>query len=259
MARDKNSRSIVILTAALSVVAVLLVLYTLTSFVVLPKYRIYRMHHHEYDVKGGMTEELKDCDLYEDMQSGKSFCFIGDSITDGTETDGIRWNEPLKQYINGKTSYFSYPGWTVKNVIDNSSKIPSADVYVIAVGINDSLGIGYASTTAEDFAGKCSQLAALISNINPEATICFIAPWTYVGFDDKTMQRGVQFRNALEEMCLQKEYRYIDPDPVITSVFAKDGYKKYMLNGFHPEAPEGVELFSYAVLKADHNRRSVRN
>ena len=78
-------------TVVLSAILVLLVLFALTVFVVIPAYRQYYITHIQYPVYGGVTKELKGCDFYDDMRSGKSFCFLGDSITAGNEIEGLTW------------------------------------------------------------------------------------------------------------------------------------------------------------------------
>jgi len=211
---------------------------------------------HDYDVYGGMTDELRDSALFDDMQSGKTFCFLGDSITNGTVTYGLHWYQPLLKYIKGDVTSLSYKGWEVKNLIDNRDIIVKTDVYVIAIGINDALTIGEKSITASKFADRCSFLANRIRNINPDADIYFIAPWYYFGFDDERMQRGDEFRHALGEMCAQYNYNYINPNPFIEKEFEKEDISKFMLNNFHPKAPDGIELFSYAVLKSAHEQRA---
>ena len=50
--------------------------------------------------------------LLEDMESGMSFCFVGDSITRGSVTDDIPWYEPMKPFITGEIMNFSEGGWT---------------------------------------------------------------------------------------------------------------------------------------------------
>ncbi|MBR1906874.1 MAG: hypothetical protein IJ819_10510 [Clostridiales bacterium] len=222
------------------------------------RYNRYRAHQHKYEVYGGMTEELKDSDFFEDMQSGKSFCFLGDSVTSGTVTYGIHWYEPLLPYIKGNVTYLSYPGWEVKTLIDHRDIIVPADVYVIAIGINDALTLGEKSISASQFTDRCDHLANRIRNINPDAKIYFIAPWNYLGFDDERMKRGDEFRIALGEWCSKTEYGFINPDPAVTEAFAKEGPAKFMYNQFHPKAPEGIELFSYAVLKSAHDQRSSK-
>lgn len=69
----------------------ILLLCVLAAIKIYPRY----MHEHlmslSTEVYGGMTDELRDSELYEDFQSGASVCFIGDSITDGGVIYGIPW------------------------------------------------------------------------------------------------------------------------------------------------------------------------
>lgn len=237
-------------TSFLAVILLLLILaFLAVCFINRNKYRIY----------GGMTAELKDSDLFEDLSSGRSVCFLGDSITAGNEINGICWYEPLTPYIKGNTSNISRGGWMVENLIEQGENIPEADIYIIAIGINDIIfrdGVK-ASATPEDFAQKCSLLAETIKGISPDAIIYFIAPWSFTGQDETINNLGISFRNALQEMCTGSGYQYINPDPIIISVFNEEGAGKYMHNTLHPNAPQGVGLYSYAVLKAAHEQRAA--
>lgn len=239
-------------TVILLAVLILLATGTLTYFVFIPLGRHYYITHLDYEVYGGVTEDLKSNELFEDMQSGKSFCFLGDSITKGTMTEYIPWYQPLKPYIKGKVSNLSQGGWKTGHLIANSKKIPKAQVYVVAVGINDVLFYDeeYAPATASDYVALIEQLTANIRNINPSAKIYYVTPWPFLDFGDYCDKRAVQFRSALSEWCGSNGYVCLDPAPYIFQVMEKDGASKYMLNSFHPNAPEGVGLFSYAVLKA---------
>lgn len=248
-------------TIGLSVVFVLLAIGTCLLFRFYPQIHKYYIDHRSYKVYGGMTDELRDSEFYEDMQSGRSFCFLGDSITYGSVTEGIHWYQPLIPYINGEISDFSFSGYSVINLVDSADKIPDADIYVIAIGINDILfpDDDDSAKTGEEFAGKCKELGDLISDRNPGSKIYFISPWSFVDCDISFVERGDQFRSSLEEICLTTEYRYINPDPIIQSVIAEEGSDKYMYNDFHPNAPNGVGLFSYAVLKDAHDRTHENN
>lgn len=75
-----------------------------------------------------MTSNLKESEPYRDMQSGKSFCFLGDSITAGTEIDGIPWYQPLIPYIKVNILNPSCGGWMVTHLIEESDKIPVSDI-----------------------------------------------------------------------------------------------------------------------------------
>ena len=258
MDKNKNKTLDNILAVILMAVVAVFVFDALYKGFLHPIYKRHIANNHEYDVLGGMTDELRDCDLFEDMQSGRSFCFLGDSITYGNVSYGIRWCQPLIKYIKGNVSYLSYPGWKVQDLIDHRDIIISADVYVIAIGINDVIDLGNEGITASEFTARCEYLAYSIKKINPDAVIYFIAPWNFFKFDKHRVNRGVEFRASLGEWCSQTEYRYINPEPYIKDAFTKKGTHRYMENQYHPNAPEGVELFSYAVLKADHETRSAR-
>ena len=45
-------------------------------------------------------------------------------------------------------------------------------------------------------------------------------------------------------------------NPVIMEILDSEGTSKYMFNDFHPNTPDGVGLFSYAVLQQEHLRRT---
>lgn len=243
-------------TIVLSVVLVLLVVFSSLFFKFYPQIHKYYVNHRSYKVYGGMTDELKESEFYEDMQSGKSFCFLGDSITSGSVTEGIPWYQPLTPYITGTVSNFSHGGWAVKNLTDDADSIPDADIYVIAIGINDILfpEDEYSCQTDKEFATECKELGELLATRSPDTKIYFILPWTFIDADKSLVERGNKFRSALTQTCIAKGYGYINPDPVIQSVIADEGSAKYMFNDFHPNAPVGVGLFSYAVLKDAHER-----
>ncbi len=243
-------------TIILSVVLVMLVAGAVLFFKFSPQIHKYYVVHRNYKVYGGMTGELKDSEFYEDMQSGKSFCFLGDSITAGSETEGIPWYRPLTPYISGTVSNFSRGGWTVSNLIDKADNIPEADIYVIAIGINDILfpEAEASAQTALEFAARCKELGELLTNRSPGSKIYFILPWSFIDSDTSFVERGSRFRSALAQTCNAKGYRYINPDPVIQSVIADEGASKYMYNDFHPNAPDGIGLYCYAVLMDAHKR-----
>ena len=244
-------------TIVLSVILILLAFLLVTVFFYSPAGRKFYLTHRKYEVYGGMTDELKDCELYEDMESGKSFCFLGDSITCGAAINDITWYQPLIPYIKGDISNFSYSGWTVRDLIYNKNSIPQAEVYVVAIGINDILFAfkGYSSPTPEVFTERCEQLCGILYGISPDSKIYFISPWPYVDLDKWYDDRGAEFRKEFNRWGENANCICIDPEPYIASVLNEESHSKYMQNAFHPNAPEGVGLFSYAVLKADHDQR----
>lgn len=248
-------------TVVLSVTLVLLVVFSLSFFVIQHAYEFYYETHVRYPIYGGMTAELKDSELYKDMRSGKSFCFLGDSVTDGNGNECRPWYQPLTPYIKGERSSLSWGGWMVQSLIDNVDKIPAADIYVIAIGVNDAAlpWAGDAAGTSKEFAERIEKLAILLRSKSPNAKIYFIAPWIYFSEFSENTERGIQFREALEVWCGTNDCIYVDPVPVLSSLLGNENRGKYMIDGVHPNTPDGIGLYSYAVLKADHDRKQKTN
>lgn len=256
MLRNSYSKRLSKTAIILSVVLVLLV-SALLFIVFYPKIEHYRILHQNYELYGGMTDDLKDSELFKDLQSGKPICFLGDSITFGATTNGVPWYQPMVPYIKGKVSNYSTSGWQVKDLINNIDNIPVADIYIIAIGINDILFIDKptASVTADDFVRNTDALATLLKSKSNGARIYFISPWSFCNLDEGYVIRGDEFRRAMASYCENSDCIYIDADSVIASVLDAEGAEKYMYNQYHPNAPDGIGLFSYAVLKAAHDRR----
>ena len=210
-----------------------------------------------YELYGGMTADLQDSEFFKDLQSGRSVCFLGDSITAGTEIGGVHWYEPLLPYIKGDISNLSTGGWMVQDLIDLTGNIPKSDIYIIAIGINDVLfpnAVKSAKTSAE-FIERAALLAENIMGISPDAKIYFISPWTFITDKQELNEAGSQYRSALKDLCAEKSFVYIDAEPIVVSVLNAEGTNKYMFNNFHPNASKGVGLSSYAVFTAAHEQK----
>ena len=194
--------------------------------------------------------------LFEDLQSGKTICFIGDSITAGTATDGIPWYEPLEPFIQGEIMNVSEPGWTSVHLTEISGDIPQADVYVIAIGINDVLYIDQplGAASAEEFIDNLDILADALCTKSPGATMYFVTPWPFLGFPEETYATRDAFVDAMIAWCDGEERICIDPYDTIMDVLGEVDTEVYMWNDYHPDAPEGVGLYSYAVIQQESCR-----
>ena len=248
-------------TIILVIILTMLSVYFFAVYIAYPRYMHNRLIRLEYNVYGGLTDELKKSELFKDMESGKSFCFVGDSITKGNEIYGIHWYEPLIPYIRGNISDFSHGGWTVSDLVKRKSRLPSSDIYVVAIGINDVMHPDSvrSAATAEDYVQSIRQLTESIVSVSTNAKIYFIAPWALPGWDEGTIERGRQFRSALKDCCGAYKNIYIDPEPAIMSVLNDKGSSVFMKDGCHPNAAAGVGLYSYAVLSADYKRTNCVN
>ncbi len=191
-------------------------------------------------------------ELFEDMESGKSFCFVGDSITRGSVTDYVPWYDPMTPFIRGEIMNFSEGGWTSKWLVDLRDQVPVADVYVVAIGINDVLYIDQplGAASVEEFIGNLQVFTDAVLSRNPEARMYFITPWPFLNFPDETYALCDEFSNAMKAWCDGESRICIDPFDTIMSVLNEVDVSVYMYNDYHPNAPEGIGLYSYAVMQA---------
>lgn len=196
--------------------------------------------------------ELRDSELYEDMRSGKSFCFIGDSITRGTVADLTPWYNDLEPDIKGETSQFAVGGWTSEDPLEHLKDIPDSDIYVVALGINDVLVRDY---QADEYLANLMTLVEDLRSDCPDAKFYFVTPWPFRDLPEKYGIRRDEFSDALKVWCSDNGFICIDPYPYIAPVIQGEGGYKYLFNEFHPNAEYGVSLFGEGVLKAEHARR----
>ena len=253
MKMSDNNRKTIVTTLSLATVLIAMILALI----------LVSINYNEKTAKipGGMTKELMDSDLYRDMKAEKSFCFIGDSITYGTETNGVQWYEPLVPYIKGNISNLSFGMWTVNDIISRSDQIPFSEVYVIALGTNDVLHpeLEISAGTTEDYVKELQHLTGILLAISPDSKLYFISPWMYFDAGMNLKARYAQYRDALCEWCEETGHIFLDTEPILSSVFEKQDVYVYTLDGLHPNAKNGVGLYSYAVLKADHDRCNKSN
>ena len=215
--------------------------------------------HERVSSYGRMTSEIRDSELFEDMQSGKSVCFIGDSITEGTETRLTPWYRPMERYIEGDVSNFSHFGWTTSDIAYRIDDIPAADIYIFAIGINDILfqDIRPAATTPEEYTENLDTVISSIRKSSPDAKIYFIAPWPFVNYPEEMTMRREAYSDALHTWCDDNGFIFIDPTPFILSVIEGDNGADYMKDDIHPNRERGCGLYSYAVLDAAHRHRTA--
>ncbi|MBQ2040215.1 MAG: SGNH/GDSL hydrolase family protein [Thermoguttaceae bacterium] len=57
-----------------------------------------------------------------------------------------------------------------------------------------------------------------------------------------------EYSNALRKFCEEQGDLFIDPNPYIKSILDVYPHSRYMLDYVHPNATDGVNLYSEAVL-----------
>ncbi len=206
-----------------------------------------------------LDEPMRNGTLFQALNRSSSVCFIGDSITEGSKNGGCPWYEPIGACLDGKTIFnFSKGGSTVSSILKQADQIPSAGLYVIALGTND---VRYrdadiCAMTAESYVSRLDELKTALSRQNSSAEFLFIAPWystdgdtlSRLSFADKTALNEA-YSEALRQYCERSGSGFIDPNPYIREALTKRPDRSYLLDCIHPNAGEGVLLYAEAVLK----------
>ena len=204
-----------------------------------------------------ITNEMKSGKFYKKIFKAENICFLGDSLTEGTKNGGCPWYEPIEKHINANITNFSKGGATVKYLIDNSDSIPTADLYVIAIGTND---VRYRDTetcalTSDEYINSIDTLKNAILSKNKDAEFIFIAPWystdgdsvSSLRFSEKTILNE-EYSSALSDYSKKSGDIFINPNEYIKQKLYENSDRKYLLDHIHPNSAEGVIMYCEAVL-----------
>ena len=223
--------------------------------------------HYYFDNTGLLTkmaptldvvDELKTGVLYNEMKNHSSICFIGDSITAGSLNGGYGWYEPLLSYTSATVTRVAYGGATVKTIIDSKNKIPSASLYIIAIGTND---VRYRNNTtcamtSQDYVTKINELTNIILAKNNNAKFVYIAPFISLENDTNTMlthQEKIaliqEYSAKLKTYADNNNHIFIDINTALSDVFSKYIVSNYMLDAIHPNSSEGIKLYAKLALE----------
>lgn len=209
--------------------------------------------------------------MYNILSSTEKICFIGDSITIGTVTDGEGWYSGLLgkfpnikkvdvSAIGGQTSASLFEDEDNMKIIEESE----ATTYVIALGINDVI-YRYkeekATTyTAGEYVHNMEKLVRIINNKddNIDHNFIFIAPFEYANKYTHTFSKYIQRENTHSEYtselynwCTINNYTFVAPMNYVNNTFATvDDLEEYMVDDVHPAYPSGTSLYSKAVYES---------
>lgn len=205
-----------------------------------------------------LTDEMAGSTLYGAMQDAGSICFIGDSITEGTKNGGCPWYEPIEAFFPDKTILnYSKGSCTVSYMLDHIDQIPEADLYVIALGTND---VRYrddsvCAMTSDEYVKRLDDLKNQLAAKSPDCRFVFIAPWYSIdgdpfcslSFAEKTALNE-EFSGALEKYCSDNSFIFINANGFISDRLKTSSAGTYLLDHIHPNATNGVVMYSEAVL-----------
>lgn len=198
-------------------------------------------------------------DLIEDASK---VCFVGDSITEGTKNGGYGWFEPLIEAFDNKDWVrFAKGSETSKYFLDNKKEIAAqkADLYICAFGCND---IRYRDSekcamNSGDYIQNIEELFDYIKSENPTAKFVFVSPWEssqydpycYMSLEEKQNLYSA-YSTELKEFCNEKNLFFINPNPYIFSKLKNQYWGIYLKDHIHPNADQGIRLYSEAVLRS---------
>ncbi len=209
--------------------------------------------------------------MYSILESTEKICFIGDSITKGTVTNGEGWYSGLLgKFPNIKNVDVSaIGGQTSASIFDDKEnmkiiKDSQATTYVIALGVNDVIyryKDEWATTyTASEYVHNMEKLVRIINdkNSNVNNKFIFIAPFEYTNKYSYTLSKYIQRENThaeytseLYNWCSINGYAFVAPMNYINNTLVTvDKPEEYMVDDVHPSYPLGTSLYSEAVYES---------
>ncbi len=197
-----------------------------------------------------LEEDEQGNPLYEKMQQAKKICYIGDSITKGSNNGGYGWFEPIQNTLKNDYQIIAEGGLTSTDIVNKFSKIikdSNCDLSVIAIGTND---IRYNSTSADIFLDNLNEI---ISDTN--RNIIIISPWQplvkdYLSIDEyyQDLKLYDQYEQELRKFSINNHYLYTNPNFFIQKSLIDKPSNYYYLDGIHPNGGVGIQLYSRSIL-----------
>ncbi len=193
------------------------------------------------------------------IKKSDSVCFVGDSITAGSNNGGFGWHEPLMgAFPDVKVSNVSFGGATTKKILKKLEKqsCESASLYVIALGANDILfrKDSTCAMTSKEFADYLNKITKKIKKTSPDARFAFISPWHSLDngicqeiSNDEKEKLFEEYTKAEQDFCSQNGYMFINVSDALDEAIEAAPYDKYLLDDIHPNAVEGIYLYSQMV------------
>lgn len=195
------------------------------------------------------------------LKQVSTVCFIGDSITAGSENGGVPWYVPITMRHTSLTCHsLAIGGGTSLSQLKAFQHTPiPADVYVIAIGTND---VRYrdavrGAINEEIYIDNIRQIVALARACSPSARFVFIAPWCSIPEDPipppsmSSIEKELlmnQYTDSLQAYCLQNGFLFINPNPGICVIVNNPILRAdYLIDHIHPNGIKGVYLYAAAV------------
>ena len=196
------------------------------------------------------------------LVQARSVCFIGDSVTAGSENGKHPWYEPLtKAFPHLQVKNMSVGGGTSKSLLRIcKEKLQVHSLYIIALGTND---VRYrdparGAMTCDEYVNNLDNIISIARQQSPEAQFVCIAPWCSIPEDPipPIPQKNKddllsEFSLALSKYCNKKGHLFLDPTPTLYFLIKHPALRQhYLQDHIHPTHPYGCYLYSAAVWEA---------
>ena len=203
-------------------------------------------------------------EFYQELSKASNYCFIGDSVTEGTKNGGFGWYEPLINNFTGKVKTSAHGSYTTKMLLNEKFEEMQecvSDINIIAIGTND---IRYrekdiCAMDEKEYIENIKKIENLIKNKKKDAKIVFIAPWISLISDNVTplsqYDKEILFEKyskALNDYANSNNYMYINPNKYILDKLKRIDSKYYLKDHIHPNKINGINLYSEAVLNGNN-------
>lgn len=214
------------------------------------------------DLSTKQLESLRLKDSFNAIASAGTIMFLGDSLTAGSKNGGYAWFEALTGAIfTGETLIEAHGGATTLTLSEKISRNRNcrADTFVIAVGTND---IRYrdpkiCAMNSNEFCKNLENIVNKIQEQSPMAKFILVAPWpslendmiAKIAYKEKCRLQN-EYTVALKNFCQIKGYFFADPTNFIVDQIERKPLNYYLKDHIHPNASEGIKLYSEAFLNS---------
>lgn len=204
------------------------------------------------------------------LSQAESVCFIGDSLTAGSENGGFPWYTPMmKLYPQVQVSSLASGGLTSSQLRDKLRdkvwNIPKSSCYIIAIGTNDVRyrNASCGAVTAEDYINNLREIESFLPPPPPHTQIkcvrvIYIAPWESIPqdpippMDAKEKEKLLHaYSAALADYCRETGALFINPNPCLHPILREKKLRqRFLMDHIHPGPSDGCLLYSSAVYSA---------
>lgn len=195
------------------------------------------------------------------IREAESVCFVGDSLSNGSNNGGYPWFEALTASFPEKDfESIAEGGATSRTLLAAvESETVEAQLFIIAVGAND---IRYrdesiCAMTPESYTSTLRALVRELRKHNRDAKFIFVAPWPSLAMDpftpllpEEKNEMYCAYTTALEIFCGEDGHLFVDPTRIILDRLASEPVSEYLTDHIHPNGTKGIRLYSHAFSSA---------